>query len=532
MKLFTNGKISDISDGIVTYKNSMIVSDGKILWVGNDLDENKFEIDEVIDLMGKLVLPGFNDSHMHFVGIGMALLSLDLKSVRSFDMLKKEAIKFIENNNPKWLIGRGWNQDNFDEKFCVDLTAIDEISKDIPVFLKRVCGHVAIVNTVVIKMLEKANVDFSNGLYELDSYGRPTGIVKEKALDDVQRLIPEPSIKDYERSILLAQEKCFEKGLTSVQTDDFCVTTFDKHKNIIKAYKNLVERKELKIKVNHQSLVGNTNELYEFLSGVEEFGRIMGNFKYGPIKILADGSLGARTAYMKDFYNDDPSNKGVLSIEKEELSKMIQMANLNGFPVAVHAIGSATIDLVLNLIIEKGNTSLRNSIVHSQITDSDIFKLFVESNAMVHVQPIFLDYDLHILIDRVGAEIADTSYGFKTYLNQGTVMAFGSDAPVETFDVFKGIHCAVNRTDLKGWPNGGFCKEESVSVVESVTAYTSSGAYATYEENNKGRLLPGYDGDFILVENNIYEQDSKNLKENKVLGTYCNGELVYEHEKH
>lgn len=532
MKLFTNGKIVNIENSHVKYSKSMLISDGKIIWLGNDNEYEKYHVTEIIDLEGNVVLPGFNDSHMHFVGIGLALSGCDLSGVKSIEEIKERCKKYIEVNNPKWLVGRGWNQDNFDDKCLPSLEDMDDVSKEIPIFLKRVCGHIAVVNSAVIDILIKADIDLDGQLFGRRQNGDLDGIVKEQALDQVQHFVPEPSVEDYENYILAAQKKCLELGLTSVQTDDFCVTTFENIDRILKAYENLVDRGQLKIKVNHQSLMRNSMELDKFLAMGFTFGLKKGNFSMGPIKILADGSLGARTAYMKKVYNDDKSTRGVLAISEDDLRNLIKKSNEKGFPVAVHGIGSGTIDLTLSLIKEVGDKSLRNSIVHSQITDLEIFDKYEEAGAMAHIQPIFLDYDLHIVRDRVGDEIAETSYNFKRYLDRGIVMAFGSDAPVETMDVFKGLHCAVNRSDLNNWPEGGFVPSQKISLVEGIEAYTISGAYATYEEAFKGKLLPGYSADFIVMENNIFEENTEKLKDNRVIKTYCDGELIYEREKY
>lgn len=532
MKLFTNGKIVNIKNSQVQYNESMLVFEGKILWIGNDKSYEKYDIKETIDLEGNLVLPGFNDSHMHFLGIGLALSGCDLSGVKSIGEIKDRCKKYIEEKNPKWLVGRGWNQDNFQDKTLPSLEDMNEVSRDIPIFLKRVCGHIAVVNRAVIDLLIESNIDLEGELFGRDENGDLDGIVKEQALDQVQYFVPEPSVEDYENYILSAQEKCLELGLTSVQTDDFCVTTFDNIDRILKAYENLVERNELKIKVNHQSFMRNQLELEKFLAMGFSYGLEKGNFKIGPIKILADGSLGARTAYMKEVYNDDKTTRGVLAIKEEELKNLIFKSNEKGFPVAVHGIGSGTIDLTLSLIKAVGDKSLRNSIVHSQITDLEIFDKYKESGAMAHIQPIFLDYDLHIVRDRVGDKMAESSYNFKRYIDMDIMMAFGSDAPVETMDVFKGLHCAVNRTDLNNWPEGGYVPSQKISVEEGIEAYTSSGAYACYEENYKGKLLPGYYADFIVIENNIFEENTEKLKDNRVMKTYCDGELYYEREKH
>jgi predicted amidohydrolase YtcJ len=254
--------------------------------------------------------------------------------------------------------------------------------------------------------------------------------------------------------------------------------------------------------------------------------------RYGPVKIFVDGSLGARTALMRNPYNDDPTTVGIECMSKDNLNDWIKTAQSNSIQVAIHAIGDGAMTQVLDAyqtVLSDGN-AFRHGIIHCQITDMPILQRFKDMDILAYVQPIFLHYDMHIVEDRVGHELASTSYAFSTMEKLGLHIAYGTDSPVEGLNVFHNIHCAVNRQDLRMFPTGGFYPQERVDLQSAIDRLTIGGAYASFEEKEKGRLLPGYVADLVVLNQPIFEMDPMKLIDVTVELTMIDGRIVFDRQ--
>lgn len=254
-------------------------------------------------------------------------------------------------------------------------------------------------------------------------------------------------------------------------------------------------------------------------------------YRIGPIKILADGSLGARSAAMRNPYVDAPDTSGILIHEGDALKKMVGIAHNAGYSVIIHCIGDKAIELATESFYsarkDNPNESLRHGIVHCQITDEDLLNRIKELNLLVYAQPIFLDYDLHIVEDRVGKELSSTSYNFGKLVKDGVHLSMGTDSPVEKFDPIPNIYCAVTRKDKNGQMTEGFYPEQCMTVEESIRAYTYESAYCSYEENVKGRIKQGYYADLVVLSDNIFEINPDNLLNVEVEMTIVDGLISY-----
>lgn len=518
------------------FKEAIFIEDGIIKEVGTNEDILKNETDKIIDLQGKTVLPGFNDSHLHLLGVGSAMSSLNLSEAKSIDEIIELGRKFIkENKGIKALFGRGWNQDNFTtgEKRLLNRHDLDKISTEIPIVLERVCVHVSVGNT---KAIEIAGVDenttVDGGTIELGEDGKPNGIFNENAIPLIQQAIPAKNSHDIEKEILKAGEYAISVGLTSVQS---CDIMNSEYKTIFSIIHNIYDNKKMKLRYSHQYNFQNINHFKDYLETEFITGEYDGKFlSKGALKLFKDGSLGARTALMLKDYEDAPGVKGVAALSDEQLQDLVDLATAHGIQVVVHAIGDGAIESVIKAYektIKSGkndNNSLRHGIVHCQITNKGQLDRIAKLNIAVMFQPIFLDYDTKIVESRVGKDLATTSYAFNTLFKSGTPVSFGTDAPVEDCNPFPNIYCAVTRQRIDGNPKGGFCPEEKMDVQDAIDAYTIGSAYNEFKEDFKGRLKPGYVADLIVLNRDIFTIDENEIKDIKVEKTMIDGEFVYE----
>lgn len=521
-----NGKIYSMESELSVYQ-AVAIEDNLIKDVGTDYDILKYKTENTIlvDLKGKYAFPGFNDSHMHLMGYGASLSQVDLSGATSIEDVIKITKEFIEANhipNSNWVLGRGWNQDKFEVKNIPTLTDLDEISDNHNIFLRRACGHIACSNSKVLDTLglKKELTYVNGGQYE-------NGIFKENAMDLVVSKIPEPTVEDMKTWIKTGAAKLNTLGITSVQSDDLCVLPDTLSKDIFTAFHELSNDNELSVRVYEQSLFRNENNLKEFIEDGYVQNKGDDFFKNGPLKILGDGSLGGRTAWLKETYADDSSTSGISMYTEEELTSYISYAQKNDISSAVHCIGDQMLECALNSI-EKAQTSfprtnLRHGIVHCQITSKEQLERMKRLDVMAYVQPIFLDYDIHIVKERVGSELANTSYSWKTMMDLDLRMSFGSDAPVETPDPIKGIHCAVFRKDLNNKPDSAYLPSQSISVYDALCNYTLESAYASFEENSKGKLLAGYLADLVVLDGNIFDD----ILNTTIHMTVLDGKIVY-----
>lgn len=539
LKKFINGKVYTGED--TEFKTAFEVKDNVFLKVG-DNDEIMAcgdEDAEIVDLCGSFVCPGFNDSHMHLLNYGKALKTADLtKDTDSVDSIIEKVKKFIKDEDIpdfEWVIGRGWNQDYFKEDMGYPLRwDLDRISDKHPIALTRACGHMLVVNSVALDIL-KINSDTKvpyGGKIEFSENGEPNGIFRENAMEIVTSAFPRPDKNRLKDMILAASAALNSYGITSVQTDDLLCFSNVPYEDVLDAYRELKEEGKLTVRVYEQSLFLESKDFRDFIRKGYHTGLGDEKFKIGPLKLLGDGSLGTRTAYLDRCYNDDPTTRGMALLSGKELREMFEIASANGMQIAVHVIGNGTLDLVLDAYEEVfgsdcGRRDIRNGIVHCQIMREDQLKRCERLGLHAYIQSVFLDYDIQIVEDRVGKELAKTSYNFKTMYDTMSA-SNGSDCPVELPFVMGGIQCAVTRKRLDAKPyEAAYLSEQALSVDEALKSFTVNGAYASFEEDIKGKIKEGMLADFVVLSENPFEADTSKIKDIEVLHTYMNGEKVY-----
>ncbi len=527
-----NGKIITM-DRKETIAEAILIKDELIVKVGNNEEILSIkDTDEIcIDLQGKSVIPGLNDSHMHLYGFGLSLQMVNLMNSVSIDDLSDRVLTFLGNhslNENSWIQGRGWNQDYFiNNNRFPNRQDLDKISLTHPIVLSRACGHMIVVNS---KALELCGIGETTKQVEGGEFDIDLGLFREHAMSLIMDNVPNPSLHDIRNMLINALEYANSRGLTSIQTDD--LSHAGDYKLMLEAYESLRNEKKLTCRIYEQCLLNSKEQFNEFLSLGYKTGVGDDFFKIGPLKILSDGSLGARTAALRNPYADSPDTNGIMCYSEEELDDLIQTAHLKDMQIAVHCIGDRAMTIVLNSYEKafniKNNNNHRHGIIHCQITDVAILNKFKTLNILAYVQPIFLHYDLHMVESRVGEQLAKTSYAFHTMIDKGIHTSFGTDCPVEPLDPLQNIYCAVTRSDLTGNPQGGWNPQEKLSVYDAIYHYTQEGAYASFEEKRKGSLEEGKLADFVVLNDDILLIDPVQIKDVEILMTYVGGKLVYQ----
>lgn len=522
MKLFINANIYKQNNNAFITENDTFKEFGMY-----ESLKNKYQYDEVIDLNNGYVYPGFNDSHMHLLNLGIFLYNISLyqhtSSIEDLKTYLKEEIKKYPQGS--FIRGRGYNQDYFSEKRMLTRSDLDEVSKDIPMVMTRACGHIGVVNSKAIEVLGiKADEKVEMGTFNLE-----TGIFEEFALNMIYERIPKPNREQLKEYILRGLKHVNSYGVTSCQTDDFETCPGVDYKEVIAAYEELIAEGKMTARVNEQCQFPTLDGLKRFIEdGYPQ--KLQNNLlKMGPLKILSDGSLGARTAYMSEEYNDAKGERGTLIYKDQEIYDLIKYAYDHGMGSAIHCIGDGAIDQVLTaykkVLKDDPTNKLNLGIVHTQITRADQVKDIIDYKIATLIQSIFIDYDSKIVYDRVDKETADTSYAFKTYYDNGVLISNGSDSPVEEPDVLRGMECAITRCSV-GYDTP-YVLKEALSVDEAINTYTINGAKVSFEDNIKGYLKENYLADFVVLEKAIDSVDKKDIHNIKILNTYLGAKRVY-----
>lgn len=532
-----NGKIRTM-DPIHPEVEAMLIEGEKIIKVGRkkEIESLINEADEIIDLNGSCVIPGFNDSHQHLLGYGISRQRVALHGAQSISELIHLTTVFLKEKKlekGKWIVGRGWNQDQFKtERRFPTRYDLDEVSTEHPILLFRRCGHVAVANSEALRiagLLNHSDLEVVGGSIECDEAGQVTGVLTENAITLISSLIPPYSDEELKSILKESMEDANAKGITSIQSDDFEMMRSSGVDKIIKLYESLAEAGEMTCRIYEQCLLPTKEELVAFLETGYKTGDGTSFFKIGPLKLLCDGSLGGRTAAMRQPYFDQSNTSGILCYSQEELDEMVTLAHEAKMQVAIHAIGDLAIENALNSIESlQCDQNHRHGIVHCQITDDGLLERFAKLNVLAYIQPIFLNSDIPIVNHRVGEALSQTSYAFKTMLNKGIHVALGTDCPVESLDPFANLYCAITRQDLSGQPESGWNIREALTLEEAIYNYTMGSAYASFEESVKGSLSVGKFADFIVLNQDIFKIPPIDLLKTKVLQTFVNGRCVYQ----
>ncbi len=534
--IFYNGIIHTM-DKAVPKAEAVAVKDGIIIRVGSNEDVLKLRTEStaMYDMDGKTMLPGFCDSHMHLLSYGYSLEKVNLYSAKSMDDLIKLGQDFLkEHPGLTWLQGRGWNTDDWEDKRYPNRYDLDKITTEIPMFYTRSCAHIISVNSKALEVMgvTRDTPQVPGGSIEKDINGEPLGIFAEAARDLIYNALPKLTVSDIKRLIVKGAKEVLSCGITTVHTDDFEAIAAGEYQKVLDAYHQLEQEGNLPVRIYEQCLLASVPLLEKFLNEGHHTNEGSPMFRIGTLKLLVDGSLGGKTAFLRKPYKNDPSTKGIATFTQEELDKLVSMAQASGLMISPHNIGDGAMEMDLNAIenaqIQYPRADMRHALIHCQITDLDLLKRCRDLNVVMHVQPAFIDSDMHIVKDYVGEELEKSSYAWKTMMDMGLPVAFGSDAPVISFNVMEGIYCAVTRKDLKGFPESGWLPDQKMSVYDAVYAYTMGGAYASYDEGKKGSIRNGKYADFAVLDKDVFSVLEEEIKDIKVCMTVLDGKVVYE----
>lgn len=517
--------------GQLPLEEAFLVEDGRFAAVGSNIEAQGWEADATVNLSGCFVCAGFNDSHMHLLNYGQSLSMAPLHAhtdslAALLDCLRAHLEKFPPAPG-QWLTGRGWNQDYFrDVRRMPSRADLDSVSAEVPIYIARACGHAMVVNT---KALEAAGITPDTPNVDGGEIDYENGRFFDNAMDYIYDRIPAPSKAQVKDMLRAACKALNAYGVTSCQSDDYCVFAALPWQTVNEAYRELEESGELTVRVYEQCNFTNLADLRGFVEAGNNTGVGSDFFRIGPLKMLGDGALGARTAFLSVPYADEPSTSGIPVFSQQVFDEMIGYANEHGMQTAVHAIGDACLDRVLNAmekaLAEHPRQNHRHGIVHCQITRPDQLERMAQLGLHIYAQSIFLDYDIRMVESRVGKALASTSYHWRTLMKNGCTVSNGTDCPVERPFALGGIQCAVTRNCLDG-SMPPYCPEEAFTVQEALDSYTSGGAYSSFEEAKKGRIRPGMLADFVVLSGNPFVVKQDTIKNIPVRSVYLAGRKV------
>ncbi|MCX2743714.1 amidohydrolase [Mangrovivirga sp. M17] len=502
------------------------VKDGKIIETGSSASIlKKFESDSTIDLQGKSVVPGLIDGHAHFFRYGLGLVNADLTNTTSKEeIIDRLAVHRQKYPNTPWIVGRGWDQNDWVEKEFPSRRDLDSLFPDVPVYLIRIDGHAAWVNTAAISQadLTPANTDIKvdGGDILIDEEGIQ-GIFVDNAMDLINRHIPDATPEQQRQALLQAQKNCFEVGLTTVVDAGLDKSTID-------LMDEMHQSGELKMRIYAMLNPTPENKEHYFANGPY----FTDYLTVTSFKIYSDGALGSRGACLIEPYADKPEQTGFLLQNPEYFDKTAQEMAQHGFQMNTHCIGDSSNRVLLNIYAKylKPGNNKRWRIEHAQIVNDKDVSTFGEYNIIPSVQPTHATSDMYWADDRLGEERIKDAYIFKELLDQTGYVALGSDFPVEDINPLYGFYAAVARKDLKGYPDEGFQTENALSREETLRGMTIWAAKANFEEEKKGSLETGKFADFIVLEKDIMNVPEEEIPQTKILQTFIGGKQVYGRE--
>lgn len=505
---FKNGKILDIQ---LAQEDSLSVPDG---------------FKKRINGEGQVMLPGLIDAHGHVMGLGYQQVNVDLSGLESLDKTLRQISQYAqEYPDINWIQGRGWNHTRWDINRFPTAAELDKVVEERPVWLDRVDGHAGWANS---KAMEIAGItpqteDPEGGKIIRDEEGNPTGVFVDAAMNLIEEEIPERTSEEKQLAFEKALEQIRSHGLTSVHDAGVGADTWN-------IYLDFANRRQLTTRI--YAMISGSGSTFDELSGEGPIVSYEGDMlALRSVKLYADGALGSRGAALIEPYSDDPDNRGLLFGEEEAITRQILRTASSGFQTNVHAIGDRANRIALNAFENVrdslGSQNLRHRIEHAQVVSLKDIPRFEELDIIASMQPTHATSDMNMAEDRVGSERIRGAYAWKTFLDQGTVVAAGSDFPVEAVNPFYGIYAAVTRQNQEGNPEGGWYPEEALTRKEAFRAFTLDAAYAAHQENVIGSLEPQKWADFIFVDRDIFEVPVFEIWQTKVLETWVAGERVY-----
>jgi predicted amidohydrolase YtcJ len=501
----------------------------RIVAVGSSKDIKKLAgpNTRTIDAKKQLLLPGFNDAHTHFMSGGFQLSSVDLRDASSPQEFAARIKTFAQKTpNGRWITGGDWDHERWPDAKLPTKELIDSFTPDTPVFVNRLDGHMALANSLALKLagVTRQTLDPPGGVIVRDKSGEPTGVLKDAAQSFVWKVMPPSSFEAKLEAARAATNYAAQLGVTSVQDMSAGAD--------VGVYQSLLDRGELKTRIYAVAPLPEWERLAR--TGVRaHFGSEM--LRVGGLKGFADGSLGSTTALFYEPYRDDPSTSGIAGDEMYPEGAMLERvrgADRAGLQILIHAIGDRANDLILTIYEqverENGKRDRRFRIEHAQHLRPQDIPRFARDGVIASMQPYHAIDDGRWAEKRIGKERAKTTYAFRSLLDSGATLAFGTDWTVAPLNPLLTVYAAVTRRTIDGKNSKGWVPEQKISVEETVRAYTAGSAYAEFQENVKGTITPGKLADLVLLSRDIFKIDPKEIENVKVVLTMVDGRVVYE----
>lgn len=514
-----NGVVYTVDESF-TVAEAVAVRGGVIKAVGTTADIlNDFDAAIKTDLQGKSLYPGFIDGHCHFYGYGIDMLKCNLVGTGSFDEVIRKVTEFSSANKFEWILGRGWDQNDWEVKEFPNKDKLDSLFPNTPVYLMRIDGHAVLCNTEALKRAKISASTKVTGGEILQKDGKLTGLLIDNAVDIVKNVIPEFSEAQRAKALLDAEKNCFAVGLTTV--DDAGLG-----KDTIQLIDKL--QKDGKLKMRIYAMIADDDRTLDYF------------FNHGPyktdrlnvrsVKMYADGALGSRGACLLKPYSDQPDHYGFLLHDMAFFEKICEEAHESGFQVCTHAIGDSAVRTMLKIYAEHLGTEndRRWRIEHCQVVDPKDINDFSKYSIIPSVQPTHATSDMYWAATRLGDERIKTAYAYNDLEdNSNNKIVFGTDFPVESINPLYTFYAATERQDLKSYPEKGFQSENKIKKKDALRAMTIWAARANFEEEEKGSIEEGKFADFVLLDQDLLKAEGPKIPHIKVVSTYLNGEKVY-----
>lgn len=525
MKLLHNARIYTLDPSHPVVSALLVDSHGQIAAIGGEELRQEFPFARREDLGGRIVLPGLTDAHIHLMQYAWGLQKVDVETPTQREALQRVAARVRQSTPGEWILGHGWQQNDWGGEFP-NAAELDAIAPENPVYLTAKSLHAGWANTLALRLagIGPETPDPLNGKIVRNQHGQPNGILLESAMTLLEKHLPQPTVSQIAQAIESAQTILFQMGLTGVHDFD--------GRLCFMALQQLDTEERLNLRVTKNIPV----ELLNYAHGVGlRAGFGSDHLRIGMVKVFMDGALGPRTAAMFTPYLNEPENRGILNMDGEELFEHGRKAAEVGLGLTVHAIGDRAVHETLNGIEhlrryerENGLPALRHRIEHVQIIHPNDTGRLAQLGVIASMQPIHATSDM-LAADRYWGERARLSYAWKTQSDAGAVLAFGSDAPVESPNPFWGVHAAVTRQRIDGTPGpDGWYPEQRLTLHQALAAYTTGAAYAAGLEHRRGKLSVGFDADLIVLERDPFDCPAEELHTLKPTATMTAGTWVWQ----
>jgi len=505
-------------DSSFSKHQAMAIHKGKIVFIGTTNDAVKyFESEHKIDVKQQFIYPGLHDAHCHFVGYAGDMYKCQLYGSKSFDEVLKKVREYDATNELTFIYGRGWDQNDWPIKQFPNNIKINKLFKNKAVILKRIDGHAILINEFLFKKASRVLEKYMNTSFIQKVNGKPTGILFDTAMDEVEKLLPKISRKTLIKNIIKAQKECFELGLTTVTDaglnyDDILLIDSLQKANVLKLRMNIM-------------VMATTENLSYFATHTFTNTNLL---RVASLKVYADGALGSRGACLKQPYTDDSGNFGKLNIPISTLDSIADWAIKHKFQMNTHAIGDSTNSVILKLYASKlkAKNNLRWRVEHAQVVDKKDVHYFYDYNIIASVQPTHATSDMYWAKERLGSQRINNAYSYGNFIKQGVSIALGTDFPVEYLNPLYTFYAATSRQNAKGFPTEGFNIEDALTREQTLRGMTIDAAYAAFWEQNIGSLEVGKQADFIITNFNFMKDNLLKIRNSKIIETHVAGKII------